>query len=384
MSRQEVLGMNTIDRISSIRKTSSKNIPVVPSSHQIVKENNWQNRKDSFSISDESSKDIDWNSALDNELEILAKSFPNVNIFIQESNDQQSLIQLAENLGYGRHLIISEQWLKQMAGSAEEFQKGKVILKKILTQLSSNKETVPASGAYLEPKGITFWNGVEQDEKLDQFDTHENYKAMLEQLKDITKKTPSFDSKFKTKVSSYTVAGLYSQLAGAGSKQQVRTAISEVHRNIGSLQLVSALGDTDERNKARAAIASLKKLLLKGNRKIQRLSSEEIVQLREKRARKQAEAERVLALKLELKKQRTNRKTADGSIVLEGRLEDLNNSYKTHSRKYDEYRYGKYSDYIMTSSFPPVSIPSVSSAGTGTLSSSLAIQISPAISLSDS
>lgn len=378
--------MNMIDGVSLYNKIRTADVPVVPPSNYVTKESNKQSRRDSFLISDDFPQDTNWNAAVDKELETLTKSFPNINIFIQKADSSTSVTYLAEILGYGSHLVISEDWLAQMSTGAEGFENGKQLLKKLLLQLSSNMGKFPATGVYLEKKGVTIWTGSEQSEANKYPNPYENYKAMLEQLKDsLQKKDTSFKSKMKTKFSNYTVAGLYSRLAGSSSKQHVRATISEVHRSIGSLQLVSALGDSDERSKARTSIASLRKLLLRGNRKIQRLSAEEIVQLREKRARKRAEEDRALALRIELRKQQTKRKSADAGVAREGQLEDMHNAYRHSTRKQEDSYYGKYADHIPSSlalsSIQTAPISDISSSTDG--STVLKIQISPMISFTE-
>lgn len=374
--------MNAINKVQVNTSFSPKNIPAVSRHNDVAKRQNEQSRKDSLSISYQKSQYEERNITVEKELEAMLKNFPDINIYLHRENITDPLKKIAENLGFGTHLIISENWLEQALREENGLDKGLDMLRKVLTSLAANAGKHSVSGAFINKNGITFWTG----EPANQSDTpsipHNNNQSLLDHIKkgDMNTK-PSWDSRIKHKVTSYTVAGLYSRLAGAGSKQQVRTAISEVHRNIGSLQLESALGDSKERSKARAAISSLRKLLLRGNRKIQRLSVEEITVLREKRARKQAEQERALALRIELKKQRCKRRTADSSLDKEGHLEDLNNAYRFQNQ--DEHRYKKYHEY-MPPAVPSSVLPSlVSGAASSVSGGAAAIQLSPTISFED-
>ncbi len=130
----------------------------------------------------------------------------------------------------------------------------------------------------------------------------------------------------------------YARLAGASSKAQVRSAMSEARRSIGSLQMAASMGETmKERNKARAAISSLQKLLLRGSRKIRRLNEEELVRLRKKRAVKKKKEEQ---LRLELQKKRNARYMADRAILMEGHLDDVNNAFRFRKLRDDGWEEG--------------------------------------------
>ena len=90
--------------------------------------------------------------------------------------------------------------------------------------------------------------------------------------------------------------------------------------------------------KARAAIASMQKLLQRGNRKIRRLNEEEIVKLRKRRAQKTEKHRKELALKLEIKRMEQKRLSSDASIRAEGELEDMHHDFQ-YRRHYDNHPY---------------------------------------------
>ena len=94
------------------------------------------------------------------------------------------------------------------------------------------------------------------------------------------------DSGFRITVScsSYSTAGGYARLAGAFTKGQVQTVLGETHRNIASLRMAASLGDSRQREKAQASIASLQSLIRRGKRKMKKLDEENRLKIRKKRA----------------------------------------------------------------------------------------------------
>ena len=107
-------------------------------------------------------------------------------------------------------------------------------------------------------------------------------------------------------------------MARANSKGEVRKVMGDVHRSIANLRLVAFYGDEKERIKARTAMRSLQKLLVRGNRKIKKLNQEEIMDVREKKAKRAGKERKVRAVKLEIKKMRSARKRVDHNLVREG------------------------------------------------------------------
>ena len=157
-------------------------------------------------------------------------------------------------------------------------------------------------------------------------------------MKEETKKANDPDNKpFKVKVSNsaYSVSRVYGRLASASSKSQVQAAMSEARRNIGTLRIAASQGTNKEKAKARAAMASLQKALLRGSRKIRRLGEEDLTRARKKRAEKK---EQQLRLRIELQKKKSARRSADRAIALEGHLDDVNNAFRFRKLHKDDER----------------------------------------------
>lgn len=189
-------------------------------------------------------------------------------------------------------------------------------------------------------------------------------------------------SKFKTSsTSSYSVAGCYTRLATASTKAQVWDVMATARRSISELRMTSCFGEAEDRAKARAAIASMQKLLHRGNRKIRRLNEEEIVKLRSRRAEKAEERREELALKIELKRMKAKRLSADSSIRAEGELEDMNHDFRFR-KHYDNHPYISSGSAALNPPVPNTALPAraQTGAGEGMVSADVDIKIDAGIS----
>lgn len=332
--------------------------------------------KDSAAISEGWENQVNWQAETQKVISNLQKSFPGVQILYSSgSMNQKELSNLAAALGRGSHLILSEDFLKQMASGSEGFEKGKAALTNALSALAADKNpTAAGKGTYLQAEQKMSWtlNEPKQDEEAPkpkwQQDA-EQAQSMLEQMKKAQEdaKKNKKDFRVKTSKNDYQTATSYARLAAAGSKSGIQGVMSDARRKIANLKTASALGDSSERAKAKAAIRSYETLLMRGNRKIRRLNEEELTRLRKKRAEQKEQKEKALAAKLEMNRQRTKRRTADRMLVEEGKLYDRNGIIQsTHRRsKYDpreEY------DEMANAAYIP-SVPSMDAAagmGTGT------------------
>lgn len=170
--------------------------------------------------------------------------------------------------------------------------------------------------------------------------------------------------KTKSSTSAYSVAGCYTRLATASTKGQVQNVMSTARQSISELRMASCFGEDEDRAKARAAIASMQKLLQRGNRKIRRLNEEEIVKMRRRQAEKAEERRKELALRMELKRMRSKRLSADSSIRAEGELEDKNNDFRFR-RHYDNHPYMNAGSAALNPSVPNTVPPAQQQAGAG-------------------
>lgn len=307
-------------------------------------------KTDSADIPENWQEQMDWQAQTNQLLNHLQKSFPSVQILYSGNIDQKTLANLAASLGKGSHLLLSEDFIQQMGSSAENFEKGKNILMNALNSLAQGTGKAAGKGIYLEAEGKFSWTLQTSETKKESSVPKTTWEQKAEETKSIldrmkqsqedAKKRQEQQKKFRKakNASNYRTAGTYAKLASAGSKTAVNGVMSEARRKIANLRSISAIGDTEERMKARAAIRSYQTLLARGGRKIRRLNEEELTRLRRKQAERKAEMEKALRHKQEQNMQKVKRRSADRMLVEEGRLNDMNQFiYGPHSR--NKYRY---------------------------------------------
>ena len=295
--------------------------------------------KDEFTLSVGWPKQTVLRKAVLEELATLQKDFSKVHIVIGTGIDADNLAATAAGLGSGKHLIISAEWLEQMGADAESLEKGKTILRQVLSQLSKDSEGLLAQGAYVGEDEVRMWAAKEpafgQEEKDDPYAEE---KRVIEQMNKMTEELALL---LYSEGAAFSVSGLYAKVAGASSRGQVQSAMGEARRSMASLRMVASLGNQKEQAKARSAISSIQKLLVRGSRKIRRLNEEELTKIKKKKTAEKKKAEK---LKVELQKKRNARKIADRGIAVEGHLADVNHAFQFRNRD-EEERYLNYSPY---------------------------------------
>lgn len=363
----------------AVSQTAVKNIQTAPPKAETLPETPDSRKeiaKDELTLSQGWPKQTVLRKAVIDELATLQKDFSKVHIVIGTGIDQDNLAAMAAGLGKGKHLIISAEWLEQMGADAESLEKGKSILRQVLTQLSKNSEGTLSQGAYIGETDVRMWaakeTGSGQGEKDDPFAEE---KRVIEQMNKMTEEMKAAKNKSRIKVSSsaFSVSGLYAKMAGANSRGQVQSAMGEARRSMASLRMVASLGNQKEQAKARSAINSIQKLLARGSRKIRRLNEEELTKIKKKKETEKKKTER---LKAELQKKRNARKIADRGIAMEGHLADVNHAFQFRNRD-EEERYLNYSPYATAAdiSMPVDTIAAGVEAGIsgGTLAADIAV-----------
>lgn len=325
--------------------------------------------KDEFTLSEGWPDQRELKKAVITELATLQKDFSKVHIVIGTGIDEGNLASTAAGLGAGKHLVISGEWLEQMGKDAESFEKGKTILRQVFTQLSKDSEGILVQGAYIGEDEVKVW-AAKDPAKEDENDPYAEEKRVIEQMKKMTEDMKNAKNKSRINVSSstFSVSGIYSRLAGAKSKGQVQAAMGEARRSIGTLRTVVSLGSQKEAAKARAAISSIQKALVRGSRKIRQLNEEELTKIKRKRATEKKKQEK---LKLELQKKRNSRKVADRGIAMEGHLADANHAVQFRNRD-EEERYMDYSPFAAAAAAVPEMPVDTITAG-GNMSGGIAV-----------
>ena len=268
-------------------------------------------QKDQLDLTDPASTSLEVRT--EKLLEQLKKNFPGSSFEIVPDSDYLNLKDKAAALGRGKHLLISESFLKRMGSSEKDFEACKSMLLASTLLLSENK----AAGVFLGEKQATSWTVKEKDEAKDP--EAETLAKMLESLKEAKNNS-------KIKVSSnvsYETGELYRKLARAGDKALVQSVVSETYQNMGALRLIACMGEDKERAKAQKAIRSLEKLVTRSRQKMRQLDKEELLKLKRKRAIKRQEEAKLKEIQQELKKLQTKKARLNKKILEEGEKADL-------------------------------------------------------------
>ena len=245
-------------------------------------------------------------------LEQLKKNFPGISFEIVPDSNYHNLKEKAASLGQGKHLLISESFLKRMGSSEKDFETCKNMLLASTLLLAENK----AAGVFLEEKQATSWTVKEKEKAKDP--EAETLAKMLESLKEAKNNS-------KIKVSSnvsYETGELYRKLARAGDKALVQSVVSETYQNMGALRLIACMGEDKERAKAQKAIRSLEKLVTRSRQKMRQLDKEELLKLKRKRAIKRQEEAKLREIQQELKKLQTKKARLNKKLLEEGDAAD--------------------------------------------------------------
>lgn len=247
-------------------------------------------------------------------LEQLKKNFPGISFEVVPDSDYQNLKEKAASLEQGKHLLISESFLKRMGSSEKDFDTCKSMLLASTLLLAENK----AAGVFLGEKQATSWTVKEKEAEKARDPETETLAKMLESLKEAKNNS-------KIKVSSnvsYETGELYRKLARAGDKALVQSVVSETYQNMGTLRLIACMGEDKERAKAQKAIRSLEKLVTRSRQKMRQLDKEQLLKLKRKRAIKRQEEAKLREIQQELKKLQTKKARLNKKLLEEGDAAD--------------------------------------------------------------
>lgn len=248
----------------------------------------------------------------------LAKRYPKIHVSVGDEKTGDDIAKLAAALGKGNHFLVSEEFLKRMCSSEEEFQKCREALEEIVKKLSGQSKE-GANGVFVGKSEAVFWS-VGQD----RFQDTGSQQSVLTNPESIGLPAPDLKQKDALKVKATlqcNVSRRYVRMAGANSKNQVQAVMSDVRRDIVNLRMASSFGDREDQLKANRVIRSLNKLLTRGGRKIKCLNREETVAARERKAERERELEEKLRAAVELKKRKNARVGGDKALLMEGMTE---------------------------------------------------------------
>lgn len=262
------------------------------------------------------------NQAFHSFLEQLRAQYPKVHIAVEQpvsGGKRDILSQVLDDMGDGAVLILSDEFLAGLHGGKENYDRRTKALIECLRKLAGMGV---GAGVWLEEDQAIFWKQEREPAVLKQIQKQDQEGTIWDMLP-----SPAEEEAKKFRISSsssYQIAWAYNLMARAKTKTMVQNAMQEARRSIFALKLMTMFGSEKDQARAKAAIRSMEKLLLRGNRKLRRFSDEALTETRKKRAIEREQEEKALREELELRRQKKSRAIGDGAIYKEGQLESLN------------------------------------------------------------
>ncbi len=259
-------------------------------------------------------------------LDRLQKVYPELRIVISDGkagNDYNLLSQTLRDMGDEYVLLLSRDFMESLGADEGSYRlRAQAVL-----------EAVKRLGSYQQ--GAAVWMGEDTaaflvrqpDKKKESTDWIKEWAQRQEKHLSDMLPSPSEQELMKSRALSsayYQTATAYSRLARAKTKTAAQSVVTEIRQSVSTLKLVAAYGDDKLRAKAKRAMKSLEKLILRANRKMRRFDEERLTDARKERAQEKRQKEREMQAELELKRRKTSRATGDGAILTEGRLNNVN------------------------------------------------------------
>lgn len=313
--------------------------------------------QDVVNISEKDSQTGNLAASAQEVLKELAQNYPGISITVSEDSGGRSTAEIAAEAGAGLHIIISREFMDRMSSSQEEFDTCIKILLETVTRLNSLQGKGKGAGVYLDEKKASFWQVIPEngDNQTAASQIGGQSQGLLELMQSLSGKKDGGPIKMSSGSSpSSNVASIYAKVARASSQFDVREALSKARREIMSLQMTAAMGEDKEQVKARAAIRSLNKLLVRGNQKIKKLDKEQMLAIRRQRARQREELEEAREMEQERQRMKRRRRNEDNKLVEDGRRE------KNHIDRSDSGYGSPVPD--MPAATPPVNVQDMGSA----------------------
>lgn len=316
---------------------------------------------DSVSIKDGWQEKKEVEAAVRQMLKSLRKNFPQITIWTEQedSGGRDITAELAEEMGEGIYLFLSDSFLESMKAGSESFDKKSQILLEVMHRLSRSFAGGATAGAYLEENQAVFWKMSEKPQTPREPAQSVRFANSAEQeLPAYMKDFNTSRLKLKCGPVSYNTAAAYAKLAHAKSKSAVQTVMQQTQRQIASLRLLAAFSTGEEAAKAKAALRSYQKLLLRGNTKMHKLDEAQLTEHRRKKAVENQDLDKAGFWADQVRRKRVSRKIGDGALLKEGQLEQLQiPGY--HKKKY----HVRESGYVPQTA--PVVLPPVTSVQAG-------------------
>ena len=259
-------------------------------------------------------ENVDYKNLTKLTLKNLKNTYKNINIYIGDFNSHNDIKNFAANSSNGKNLIISSEFLKKMESNSESYNNGKFVLEEVLKQLSNDLNNFDSIGAYIDEKGITFWNSYKKDKK--ETISNSSNDIMLEAMKNMQQDIDDMKNKLKIMKSKSVFNApveVYSKLAQARTVTEVKGVISNTRYRISKLKSMLRSCEENEIKKIKAAINQMEKAITRSYRKIRDLSQEDNIRLEKNKAENTNENKKAEKKNRELEKRRAIRRIRESA-----------------------------------------------------------------------
>lgn len=325
-----------------------------------------EKKTDSVSLTEGWKAKSEWDSMVKKFLNQLSRDFPGIVIWTETGEDcgKDLVSEIAGEMGDGIYLILSDSFLESMKSGKESFEKKSSILIDVMRKLARSFQGGATAGAYLEENQAVFWKVSEKPEN-----EQNAIQAFLKRQEEQKSSNPYGESinslRIKTACGpiSYNTAAAYAKLAHAKNKGAIQNVMQQTHRQIASLRLLIAFSGDEDAAKAKAALRSYQKLLLRGNTKMRQLSEDQLTERKRKRAVEKEEQERAAFFADQVRRNRVSRSIRDGALIKEGQLEELQQMQVPGYQKRRHYPKEIFPAAPQVAAPPSASLPAAQTAG---------------------
>lgn len=325
---------------------------------------------------------VNWEQAVKDVLDELKDRYQGVHIAVGTLNGKDSIQNYAAGAGFGAHLVISEDFLKQMMSSAKAFENGKDLLNTVLKQLSSQKQKGIGVGAYLDDKNLTYWYTV-PEQQLNENLFLKPQKTLFDWIREAQEKAEQMKVKVKVNASLYnSPMQIYSKLTRAKSIQAVKNVSYSAGHKIYQLKVALSQADSKDVDKIRAVIGQLQRAVVRAKGKVRDLEKENGLKSRKKKAAQRLEPRREKQLEYLLKKKKVARLAKEHGYLRASALWSYYMAELERQKKAKESERPK-NEYAGSAATVPVmdtaSVPIQTAGGNITTAS---VTVSPSVSIS--
>lgn len=270
-----------------------------------------------------------WQAALEQCAQNLKNALPDVSLYFLDTNNREQIGQFASGLSHGTHIIISKDFWERAAFDGDSFNESKQLIENLWQQLNQTQKAFAAQGydanisVALDENGepLTFIRDVTPKDDYQSRFFKLAYEGSVRYYKEkggrnITEiQTPDGSTvrMVITKRLNYRPGKDLARLARTNTNGNIKSLIGNLQGQINRAKVDKSL-DEDE---VRQAIAQMKAVIGRAQRKIKQLNEENQLDIQRKNALKQKELKEAQALAKELKRRRTLRRSREYGQISE-------------------------------------------------------------------